>query len=272
MTTSQLGALRVTRDGPTAVKACWESTSDDIVSTIIDNERYHRNCLRQLLLQRNELAPVSRLPLEILAKIFSFVSCGRTRSSPIFPCYYFTHVSYSWRSLGLNTPTLWEVLPQDKEWANIMLERSKGADLVIGSVLANDSAERILFLKEVLGTKHTSRIRDLRFSRIKANTLVTLLEDLGPSFLRLQALELTNVLEGSPTSSWRPCEDLQSPEVISCDGLWYSLQPLPALHNLSEAARNPQSTSLHRISRNTQRASCFAVPWSERFTSLGEFQ
>ena len=212
---------------------------------------YHRKCLRQLLLQRNELVPVSKLPPEILARIFSFVSARRTRSSPIFPCYNFTHVSYSWRSVALNTPNLWAVLPQGRRWRREMLERSKGTGLVVRSVLANDSARRLLFLKEVF-TKHTSRIRELLLSQITAKSLATLFQDLRPSSLRLEGLELTNAVKGSPTfpADLLDTEVLRLLRVTNCDGPWYSLS-LPALLflKLHKIANRPPFTKFLEMLR-----------------------
>lgn len=105
----------------------------DAARSRIDQEIAHLfERTRKLQSERNELAPISKLPPEIFGTIFSFVSAGRSR---LFPCYYFTHVSRSWRSMALGMPTLWRILPRNVQWANFMLERSKGTDLAVGWVL-----------------------------------------------------------------------------------------------------------------------------------------
>jgi hypothetical protein len=110
-----------------------------------------------------------------------------------------------------------------------MLERSKGAGLIVGSRLLY-STNNWAFLKEVL-TKHASRIRELDLSGLEK---LALFDDLPQSSLRLHSLKLTCVFgEGDldfPTGVLETA-NLRTLMIRGCYGPWCSLS-LPALTNL----------------------------------------
>jgi hypothetical protein len=71
--------------------------------------------IRALRLQRNALAPISSIPPEITAAIFSFLPHMLSPVSPITPCkkpdplvwLRVSHVCHQWREIALNQPLLW---------------------------------------------------------------------------------------------------------------------------------------------------------------------
>jgi len=197
---------------------------------------YHQECIRGLNEERNKLMPISRVPPEILANVFSFVVAGHTRTLEEdfpFPLYYFTHVSRSWRSVGLTTPQLWRVImPVGGRFSIALLERSKAVDLVIllkgGRNLVHHSPASMSLLKLVL-TKHASRIRELV---ININySLAALFGDLQHP-LRLHSLQLGSYEQFAtfPTDVVET-DSLRILDVEYCDGPWFSMS-LPALTTL----------------------------------------
>ena len=96
--------------------------------------------IRALKSRRNELAPVSRLPPEILCNIFSliedrnafeFMDPIRGWGSPE-SWIDFSRVSRHWRSIALSAPELWTNIPFNyPRWTQEMLTRSKMAKLTI---------------------------------------------------------------------------------------------------------------------------------------------
>jgi hypothetical protein len=157
----------------------------------------------------------------------------------------------------LNTPNLWQVLPRSLPWAAALLQRSKGADLIVQSNILDLAPNhvRVLFLKEVL-TKHASRIRELDLIWISSPTLAALFENVQKSSLRLHSLtlKLTVPFEGPgfPTGIMET-ENLRTLTVERCDGPWYSLS-LPSLTNL-KLYNTPTRPSLLEC-RNAPGASC----------------
>ena len=90
--------------------------------------------IRALKSRRNELSPISRLPAEILCKIFS-LNIDIYRSPRSWTNY--SRVSQHWRSLALSAPELWTNIPVDyHRWAQEMLIRSKMAKLTIRTGLS----------------------------------------------------------------------------------------------------------------------------------------
>ncbi|KAJ2923119.1 hypothetical protein H1R20_g13975, partial [Candolleomyces eurysporus] len=60
----------------------------------------------------NSLSPVSRLPAEILCRIFAFISLpdsesGGTESLPLPVCIAMCHVVHAWREMAIGDPSLW---------------------------------------------------------------------------------------------------------------------------------------------------------------------
>ena len=99
--------------------------------------------VRALKSRRNELPPISHLPVEILCKIFSLVEDNSIFCSGLSPESWtnFSHVSQHWRSSALSAPELWTNIPLSwPRWAQEMLIRSKMATLTIRSDFSFDNS------------------------------------------------------------------------------------------------------------------------------------
>ncbi|KAI3621800.1 hypothetical protein WG66_015977 [Moniliophthora roreri] len=102
--------------------------ADDLAlqKDIFETEVY----LCQLKEKLNTLIPISRLPNELLARILAF--CVSTLSSYRSQCLGVTHVCRHWRSVALNSPSVWTAPKFDKPTlARHMLERARSAPLSI---------------------------------------------------------------------------------------------------------------------------------------------
>lgn len=111
--------------------------------------------------QRNRFAPVSRLPPEILSWILSCVKLALQDYSyhKLTVWIRVTHVSTHWRSVALNSPTLWNDPPlENGKWLPAMLERSKTVGLRISTDLSTQVSREGL---ETILRQHGSRIRHL---------------------------------------------------------------------------------------------------------------
>ncbi|EIN07724.1 hypothetical protein PUNSTDRAFT_135246 [Punctularia strigosozonata HHB-11173 SS5] len=104
-----------------------------------------RDRLRLLHEERNSLAPISRLPNEIL--MFVFVFCvSRTehdfkydsRSVTLFPyTHAFANVCRFWRQLALNLPSVWTHVPRSSlQLTRTFLSRSRNFPLFLNSSLS----------------------------------------------------------------------------------------------------------------------------------------
>ena len=108
---------------------------DEARSTIDRNIARLEESIRALKSRRNELSPISRLPVEMLANIFKFSlteddSYWQARRPESWT--NFSQVSQHWRFSALSAPGLWTNIPVNyPRWAQEMLERSKMANLTI---------------------------------------------------------------------------------------------------------------------------------------------
>jgi hypothetical protein len=95
----------------------------------IDNE------IRALKTRRNTLAPISRLPTELLSRIFITIAYSHFDSSngtDLSWIYAVTAVCGHWRAIALECPGLWCFIGfMYPIWTEEMLKRSKMAPLVI---------------------------------------------------------------------------------------------------------------------------------------------
>jgi F-box-like len=90
-------------------------TVDDEITSLEDT-------LRTLKSHRNTLAPISRLPPEALAAIFSFVSSSALDESGHLRWIRVTHVCRQWRQIALNYPRFWSNIDVTRMSPAIMAE------------------------------------------------------------------------------------------------------------------------------------------------------
>ncbi|KAJ3890996.1 hypothetical protein GG344DRAFT_77325 [Lentinula edodes] len=154
----------------TSKNAC-ETQFDQIDQEIL---RYEE-AVRDLKSRRNLLAPISKLPAEILCAIFVFC----TLPDPLTPTNYaadyrwrwitVTHTSRLWRNTALSCPTLWSKPEFTKtEWAYEMIRRSKMAPLTI-EVTSNYWLTPRVVDAVSEGLKHLPRINELHLSASRDN-------------------------------------------------------------------------------------------------------
>ncbi|KAI0302943.1 hypothetical protein BC826DRAFT_883574, partial [Russula brevipes] len=80
--------------------------------------------------KKNERAPISQLPVEILIQVFSYYAASdrhphvRFRTPPQWLAV--THVCQRWRDAALTCPSLWvDMISTNFRWTEEMLERSR---------------------------------------------------------------------------------------------------------------------------------------------------
>jgi len=130
---------------------------------VIDNEiedLYAR--IRARKLDRNNLAPISKIPVELLSYIFSLVQrkCRR-ESRGNLDWVVVTHICQRWRNIALDNPTLWVYVPSHRpNWIPEMTRRSKSAMLKIKLNAQSFSPSRFSALQTFLAA-HLPRVRSI---------------------------------------------------------------------------------------------------------------
>jgi hypothetical protein len=149
---------------------------DDILRSSLDQQIVHlRAETIRLLRQRNGLAPIARLPDEVLAEIFVASRdlvmniYGRRAEGPLLDRLWsvLTHTCQAWRVVALHCPRLWSVIHfgtiQKFAWSHLMLARAHSSPLSITVDMARMmEAKREQTISEV--TAHMSTIYDLSLS------------------------------------------------------------------------------------------------------------
>lgn len=160
----------------------------------IDQEIVKLNdSVRALKSRRNALAPISRLPPEMLSKIFTFcASIGQTdyASCNTLSWIKVSHICHHWRAVALECPSLWSCLVFSRpKWAEEMLKRSKMAPLVIKANLTYMTPKMVEAVQSAL--EHISRTRELHITASTA-TIEKLLTTICGNANHLQSFCLSN--------------------------------------------------------------------------------
>ncbi|KAI0281249.1 hypothetical protein BGY98DRAFT_932149 [Russula aff. rugulosa BPL654] len=153
---------------------------------------------RTLKLRRNALAPISRLPPETIAIIFSFLSLPREylrlltgdKQEPL-AWLRVSHVCHRWREIALNQPRFWsriDFITLTSDGATEVLSRSKMAPLDLEANLsdANWRGDRVDAFGEALSS-HVSHISRLNLTA-DFSDLQTIIEQLAPPAPVLEGL------------------------------------------------------------------------------------
>jgi hypothetical protein len=238
------------------------STRDslDVMRSIIDRDIARlEESIRALKSRRNELSPISRLPVEILCNIFSLiVNVGNIYCFCRSPKSWtnFSQVSQHWRSTALSAPDLWtEILVGYPRWAQEMLTRSKMANLTIRFDFSSDTSNTAI---------ETVRSCLYEMNRVEALIIFTsglmLLEeifrDLPKSAPQLHTLRIISQSFHSACSIHEDflydTERLQCVELANCKISWDSrlLTGLTRLHLEDSWEANSSITQvLHALQR-----------------------
>ena len=139
-----------------------------------------REPIRALRHRRNALAPISSLPTEVFAAIFSFLRSPRTSSresgKPSWLCI--THVCHQWREIALNNPLFWSHIDFDSiplAGAAEMLARAKKAPLHLEAMVTGshwDDARLSAFKKELRSrVSHICHLSFIAHSSLLSDTL-----------------------------------------------------------------------------------------------------
>jgi hypothetical protein len=146
--------------------------------------------IRALKSRRNELSPISRLPVEVLCNIFKF-SLNENPTWKLPDSWTnFSQVSQHWRSSALSAAELWTNIPLNyPRWAQEMLIRSKKAKLTIRSITSslNTSDPRIIdTVRSCLC--EMNRIKEIKFASIPGSKLEKFFRDIPKSAPQLHTL------------------------------------------------------------------------------------
>ena len=173
--------------------------------SIIDRDIAHlEESIRALKSRRNELSPISRLPVEVLCNIFSLIEdnsifyLGRSPES----WSNFSQVSRHWRSSALSAPELWTKIPlSHPQWAQEMLTRSKKAKLTIRSGLFFDGLD-----PKKIGTVRSclhemNRVEEITLTSLPRLILEEIFRDVPKSAPQLHTLCIDSLHSGGTTFS-----------------------------------------------------------------------
>jgi hypothetical protein len=142
--------------------------------------------------RHNELVPISRLPCEVLAAIFSFLSVfAWNEGSGVLAWIYVTHVCRRWRETAFNHPRFWSHINLTKLTPVGMAEilsRTKMAPLHLE---ADDTKLNVAYLEAFARQleAHISHTRHLKFSGYHLSTVVERLVSPAPT---LESLSLSH--------------------------------------------------------------------------------
>jgi len=266
-------SLKIQIRNPIVFSSDDTSTRDslDVMRSIIDRDIARlEESIRALKSRRNELSPVSRLPVEILCNIFSFVVNDsdanisiRVRSPKSWTNT--SQVSRHWRSTALSAPELWTDIPLNyPRWAQEMLTRSKMAKLTIRSGFYFDISNpraietvrsclyemnrvEVLKLTSTLGlileeifrdlpTKSAPQLHTLHIRSQSFHSACSIHEDFLYDTERLQCVELINCKISWDsrllTGLTRLCLENSMKANSSIIQVLYALQRMPALTDL----------------------------------------
>ncbi|KJA27998.1 hypothetical protein HYPSUDRAFT_62387 [Hypholoma sublateritium FD-334 SS-4] len=129
------------------------------IHTLIDHDiRSHQAAIAMLKIQRNEAAPVSRLPPEVLCGIFLLVRDAEVERNHTYSYVefrrwvYLGHVSNHWRNVVFTLPSLWNnPLPLGlHHWIDEILKRSPKMVACLSIVADIDCSLSIRGLKKIL--------------------------------------------------------------------------------------------------------------------------
>jgi hypothetical protein len=166
--------------------------------------------------RRNDLLPISRLPPEIMCRIFSLAQIPSSLVDKPNPLEWITltYVCRRWRNIAVNSPSLWVAPPMGyRKWVEEMLRRSKESSLVIISDTDRIDSGIVSALQQI------HRIRQLSLENLSWDSWNILREMFPKSVPQLESLCLKRGVtpyERSPPWTVDP-GPLIIPENILCE-------------------------------------------------------
>lgn len=225
----------------------------------IDQEIAHlEHALFALKARRNNLAPILRLPPELLALIFVFNAYSYEDADPIeaddLSWARVAHVCRYWRMVAIDCPRLWyRVTLRGQRWVATVLERSKAVPLVVHadfSVLKDDACTDSLDLI----VKNLARVRELSIFSVKNRQLLasawmklSIPAPMLESFVFMDPHQhnyLTIPTSNVPSNLFHgECPSLRSLELHQCIWSWQSKLFCSSVTNLVLDARRVRMRS-----------------------------
>ncbi|KAF8189676.1 hypothetical protein BJ912DRAFT_966103 [Pholiota molesta] len=148
--------------------------------------------LLALKFERNTIIPISRLPPELLCRIFSLAQVPHpTATEPnLLEWINLTYVCRHWRNVAISMPSLWVIPPiGNRKWVREMLRRSKGSSLVIRS----DTEKTPTRSGIVLALRQIHRIKELSLRNFYSDAWDSIREMLTKSAPQLERFCLEGV-------------------------------------------------------------------------------
>ncbi|KAF9544637.1 hypothetical protein CPC08DRAFT_675855 [Agrocybe pediades] len=225
-------------------------TSQEAISLLEAEVRKHENHIAALKTRMNSFAPISRLPAELICKIFEVVRQSYALREGSLRWIELSHVCHAWRNLMVHSPSFLTVLPMDSPlWTKEMILRSKDASLTVLIDLASFSNVAPVVSTAIPTLRLMPRIQELKITGAFrcADDLQRLLDSLPESAPALETLSLgcENYLTDWPqsarpreiilhTRSLRSMERLRSLKATSCRIDWEThLANMPMLTRLT---------------------------------------
>ena len=207
---------------------CSAGDSLDEMRSIIDrNIARLEESIRALKSRRNELSPISRIPVEILCNIFKFSLTESTTRRPE-SWTNFSQVSQQWRTSALRAPELWTNIPLNyPRWAREMLIRSKMAKLTIRSGPSQEISDSKTIETVRSCLYEMNRVEEIKLNTIPGPLLDEIFRDLpNKSAPQLHSLCICFFPRGTafsiPEDFLCDTERLQSVELTNCKISWDS--------------------------------------------------
>src|ERR1700691_418192 len=140
--------------------------------------------------RRNSMSSVSKLPVEILSKIFSIRVSDALDSAGALEerhPFQFTHVCRYWRTVAINDPSLWtHIYTCQGPWVVEMLKRSKSLPLT----LEIEHLRRQIKPQRLNLFRHLYRVQNLRITIHSTANLRHYMDSLDTAAPALVALRL----------------------------------------------------------------------------------
>ncbi|KAF9482638.1 hypothetical protein BDN70DRAFT_918989 [Pholiota conissans] len=214
-------------------------TVEEKLRTIDENIEKHQKifdkaqaAISVLKARRNVLIPISCIPSEILEHIFSFVGCQSTVTDPVARASQqhlervaLTHVCRQWRSIAVNSSSLWVSLPiRMNKWIRDILNRSKDTlhSVDIGLTELHDltTGSGCLF-----AFQNTHRLKEICIWGIDQLTALFLSSRLPKSAPKLESFKLVGhpIVGGPPNIPNNVLNDtprLRLLHLVNCDIDW----------------------------------------------------